>query len=592
MGEKIFDAYHNEVELTEEQKACLKYTGDRTLLVKGLAGSGKSFVLMQIAERYLKAYGHRQKNKVAFFTFQNTLVSSTREQLNVNAGEDEGVVVSTVNSYVKSIYEGLVSCRKAPKQVYPNTKKKDKDLPKRLHAVEMAINNHKKKHGDHRFHKLPYEFWLDEFDWMKDMNIGKDDSDAYFLYKRKGRGNKYRFRSMDYITAFQIYVLYLEYQEKSKQGDWADQPMFLIRNAHLISEEFKFEHILIDEAQDLSLAQMLALMTLIKDGGNMVVAMDANQKIHGKYWTTKLLGIESTTKKLTKSKRTTIQIDALAESVRSKNDEILSDDDKSVRAIPEDNGPMPRLVHLNNSVEEQKYVVSQVMKLQKANPKATIGIITAQNKYITTYGEWLASAGISHEVVKKDSTFSLVKPGVKIASAYGSKGLEFNFVIIPKFVEGNFPFSYCPDDEEEYVQYMIKMRNLVYVSMTRAKNMLIITWSGDKGSRFLADMDPKLYEKSESPFVVKKMVPPQQSVPHDKDEQNREGEGLVSFLQKKGLRLIDMRSRRGALWLIGGDELRPIILETEKLYGAKWVLRKGGGGSTGYVAGWYTKSKK
>lgn len=42
----------------------------------------------------------------------------------------------------------------------------------------------------------------------------------------------------------------------------------------------KFEHILIDEAQDLSLAQMTAIMMLYKK--DMVVAMDMNQRIFGK----------------------------------------------------------------------------------------------------------------------------------------------------------------------------------------------------------------------------------------------------------------------------------------------------------------------
>lgn len=174
----------------------------------------------------------------------------------------------------KTIYDELVRTGKAPRQSYPNTNRKDKDKPKRLKTVEMALNKHHTKYGKHRFHDLPYEFWLDEFDWMKDMNIGKDDLDAYILYKRKGRGNKYRFSSADYATAFQIFTFYLACQESTtpRQGDWADQPMFLIRNRHLIPDSYKFDHILIDEAQDLSLAQMTALMLLYRKDGDMIVA--------------------------------------------------------------------------------------------------------------------------------------------------------------------------------------------------------------------------------------------------------------------------------------------------------------------------------
>ena len=65
MAEKLYDAYHQEIELTDEQQACLKYSGERTLMVKGLAGAGKSLVLMEFARKLLAKYGTDSKNKVA-----------------------------------------------------------------------------------------------------------------------------------------------------------------------------------------------------------------------------------------------------------------------------------------------------------------------------------------------------------------------------------------------------------------------------------------------------------------------------------------------------------------------------------------------
>ena len=609
MSEKLYDAYHQEIELTTEQQACLKYTGDRTLMVKGYAGAGKSLVLMAIAQKYLEKYGHFEKNKVAIFTFQNTLVSTTREFLHVNGGDEEGIVVSTVNSYIKSIYDELVRQGKAPRQSYPNSMRKDKDIPRRLKAVEMALNRHQTKYGKHRFHDLPYEFWLAEFDWMKDMNIGQDDLDAYILYKRKGRGNKYRFSSADYATAFQIYTYYLAYQTTTGQGDWADQPMFLVRNPQLIPDSFRFDHILIDEAQDLSLAQMTVLMQLYKKNGDMIVAMDANQKIHGKYWTPKLLGIEATTKKLTKSMRTTKQIDNLAESVRCKNDKQLDEDDKNLRALPEREGPLPKLVHLDDQAAERKYVVELVKTYRKANPNMTIGIIAAKNSQIDLYSDWLTSANIKHEQVRKDSTFSMATPGVKVASAFSSKGLEFNVVIIPMFAEGFFPYKFTTDDEAEMEQYLIKMRNLVYVSMTRAKNILVISWWGDRGSRFIADMDPTLYETEGSAFKIKApatvsciktpsatptATPIAKPIPEAVISSSTEpsSTGLVTFLGKKGLEVIDKREKGGALWVIGGKELDPIIKETRKVFGALWTFSQNGGRATGNRTSWFTKCTK
>ena len=619
MADKIYDAYHQEIELTDEQQACLKYSGERTLMVKGLAGAGKSLVLMEFARKLLAKYGTDSKNKVAIFTFQNTLVSTTKEYLQVNGTSEDGVVVTTINSFIKEIYELLAKCGAAPFRKYPYAGKQG-DI-QRINNVKAAIRAHQTKYGKHRFHAIEPEFWIEEFDWMKDMNVWTDDMDLYLKIPRKGRGGKVRMSQADRVTAYQLYTCYCEHLDRTKQGDWADQTLFVVRHPELIPEGMKFEHVLIDEAQDLSLAQMTAIMMLYRK--DMVVAMDMNQRIFSKQWSAKQLGIETTTKKLTKSMRTTKQIDALAESVRSKNDGILADDDKSLRAIPERDGDIPELIHLEDAAAERKYVVNLIKSALTANDKITIGIIAAKNNQIPIYADWLASENISHEQVKKDSTFSMAKPGVKIASAYGAKGLEFDIVIIPMFAEGNFPYAFVPDDEEAFEQYMIQMRNLVYVSMTRARFKLYITFWGNKGSRFIADMDPELYRltgekpnikvpvfvqkntassSSEDGSIVVRNASKQEessvraasgTITKDTISKQTGAESeLVTFLKSKGIEVIDKRDKGGALWMVGDKSLDPIVQETKRKFGALWIFKAEGGMATKRRPSWYTKSTK
>lgn len=604
MNEKIFDAYHREIELTKEQQACLKYTGDKTLMVKGLAGAGKSVVLMTIAKKYLEKYGRDSKNKVALFTYQNTLVSTMREFLLVNGQSDDGVVVSTVNSYVKEIYDIWVKNGIAPKRKYPTND--DAGKTTRLSNVKKAISIHQTKYGKHRFHDVDLEFWLEEFDWMKNMNIWKEDLDSYLVMPRKGRGGKIRMSSSDRVTAYQLFVTYCNHLEATNQGDWADQTLFLIRHANQIPQDKKIDHILIDEAQDLSLAQMIAIMHIYNS--DMVIAMDMNQKIHNRFWTPKLLNIDSTTKKLTKSMRTTMEIEALAESVRSKNDVHLSDDDKSDRAIPERSVKVPTIVHLDSKASERKYVVNLIRQYIHDNPKITIGLIAATNKQIKYYSEWLTSEDIEHEQVKKDSTFSIAKPGVKIVTSFGAKGLEFDCVIIPNFAEGYFPFGFYTDDQDAMDEFIIKMRNLVYVAMTRAKYYLTITFYGNKGSRFLKDMDPSLYEWVGEPFFPSENISTKSEIGEKNfnSESDRaldddtvkitstsESSGsLTEFLRNKGLEVIDKRSKGGALWVVGDKGLDAILKESKKLFGALWIYSEKGGGATKHRSGWFTKSAK
>lgn len=608
MGDKILDIYKQEIELTSEQKACLKYTGDRTLMVKGYAGAGKSLVLMAIAQKYLERYGREAKNKVAFFTYQNTLVSTMRDFLKVNGQPEDGVVVSTINAFVYEIYTILAKNGSAPRRKYPVTGKTGEE--QRLDNVKKALSGHQSKYGKHRFHDLDPQFWLEEFDWMKEMNVWKDDLDFYLTLPRRGRGSKVRMSASDRVTAYQIYIYYCDYLDRVGQGDWADQTLFIVRHPELIPPEMKFDHVLIDEAQDLSLAQMTAVMLLYKK--DMSVAMDMNQKIHSRYWTPKLLGIDTTTKKLTKSMRTTVQIEALAESVRSKNDANLSDDDKSQRAIPERTGKIPRIIHLDDQAAERKYVVNLAKQYTKENPKLTVGIIAAKNSQIKVYSDWLTSEGVPHEQIKKDSTFSMAKPGIKVVGAYGAKGLEFNCVIIPMFAEGFFPYKYTTDDQEVMAEYLIKMRNLVYVSMTRAKNLLTITFWGSGGSRFIADMDPNLYEWEGKPFTPPKIRPLDKpstgtgtgtytgtsgnsitagTTPGDTVTGNKKG-SLSAFLKAKGLEVIDKRDKGGALWVVGDKSLDPILKESRKQFGSLWTYSERGGMATKHRPAWFTKSEK
>lgn len=131
---------------------------------------------------------------------------------------------------------------------------------------------------------------------------------------------------------------------------------------------------------------------------------------------------------------------------------------------------------------------------QKSN--ISIGIIAGRNLQIKTYAAWMTDAGIPHEIIQRDTTFSMAKPGVKIVNVFNAKGLEFTRVIIPQFIEGNFPYRFQSDDEEEMQAFLAKSRNLIYVGMTRAKYSLDIVYSGDNGSRFIGEMDETLYESS------------------------------------------------------------------------------------------------
>ena len=584
MNENLCNPLGENISLTDEQDACLKYNGSKTLVVKGLAGSGKSLVLMALAKRYLEATCDEEKS-VAVVTFQNTLADTMRETLEKNSRHSNKACVSTVNALLSKVYSQLANAGDAPKRKhFP----KDKDVDICGKFIEEVLKQHRELYGRHRFHSIDTEFWKEEFAWMKNMNIWSENAEQYIASKRKGRGNRYRFSKSDYDTAFQLFRMYCEKIESKGYADWEDQALYLIRHSELVTDSMKFKYVLIDEAQDLSLAQLKALMVICKK--DMIIAMDANQKIHDKYWTPKMLGIEATTQNLTKSMRTTIQIDNLAESVRSANDNAIDANDTSVRAVPDRAGVLPKLVHFDEPQEEEKYVIQHIRALLAGNPNMTIGIIAARKKALFKFSKWLADANIPYEKIDKDSSFSMLSSGVKLVTAYGSKGLEFNAVIIPNFMEGSFPYHKDFDDEEEEREFLIRMRNLAYVAMTRAKNMLVITWYGNKGSRFIEDMNPDLYETEGTPFNIRKKAITQTDnyeTPEPEKSEEKDAMTLPEFLTSNGVQILDERDNGGRLWVFDAGNAKDVIHDSRSKFGIQWIYKRNGNIKTNYKAAWY-----
>lgn len=602
---EIVNNYGDEIKLTSEQEACVDYLGDRTLMVKGYAGAGKSVVLQAAAKQFMEKYTRDKNNGVLFLTFNKALCSATKEMLDNNGDKSDYIRISTLDSFLYDVYKHIG----APSFKIINKEKNNKSTSEQQkythkYFIERALKEHENQYGHHRFHNVDIDFWKDEFLWMKEMNVTSEDRAYYLSLQRRGRGGKVRMNSADRMVAFQLFTYYEAETKKAGYGDWIDYALYIIRHPEIILDEYKYDFVLIDEAQDLSLAHMMAAVMFVKN--RMVVAMDANQRIYSKNWTPKQLGIESTTKKLTKSMRTTIQIDNLAESVRKHNDDTVDEDDRMLRAIPERSGQLPEVAHFASLDEEKKYVISIVKQVLKTSSKCSIGIIACMNKQLKFYGGWMTDAGVHSEIIDGDATFSMRTPGVKICNVYNAKGLEFDVVIIPQFQEGYFPYDRKFDNEEDRLLFITKARNLAYVAMTRAKQVLYITYNGSKGSRFIGEMDKELYKgvgditwyggtsgqiKKVTPEKIKPTLPPviKKPVTSVGDYKN-----LTDYFHSKGLEVVDKRIHGGALWVAGTkSEIDIYVREVGKLFGAFGnYVDAGKSKALKLKAGWFTKSQK
>jgi len=601
------NAYNESITLTEEQEKCLNYhAGEKTLMIKGYAGAGKSLVLQANALKYINMYPEGSRDhKIAVFTYTNALTTVTRELLDANVGGKE-IVTSTLDRYLADVYKAMGGPYK--KMYYGEIRQSN---------IKQAILVHEKQTSAHRLHKLPLKFWEEEIDWMKGMNVTPDDWEYYISIPRKGRGTAVRMTRLDREVAFEIFSAYCEINDSKGCGDWSDFALYINRKlkkysdakakgedvSYPIPSHLMFDMVLVDEAQDLSLAQMLAVMGLYNKA--MMIAMDAHQRIYAANWTPKQLGIDTKTEWLKKSMRNTVEIDALAESLRKRNEFILGADEKEKRAIPFRHGDKPIICGFNIFSEEKTFVISQIKEWLSESSEIRIGLICATKRQVEDFSAWCSDAGIYHEIIKKDSTFSMKTPGLKILNAYNAKGLEFFRVIIPEFAEGYFPFKIRTDDPDEIELALVQYRSLAYVAMTRAQESLVITFSGNHPSRFISEMDDSLYEKSGNnkkaatlirQASVGNIVKNTESIPEEDSNSNSGDIDLISFFNNKGYKCVDKRKAiGGCLWVIGSrEELTPVIREAKKIFGdlGENNFSEHGGRATDHSPAWFITSNK
>lgn len=477
---------NEKIELTEEQKTCVNYIGDKRkdLVIRSVAGGGKSLVLLQRAMNFLKeAKIAGQKNAVAVFTYNHVLANYLKEWMQLSLEDNDYIMVGTLHEYLNTVYNKMPGV-KLGNSAYAKVKE---------NCLKEVLSEYAKTKSNDKYKKWGIDFWADEFTWMHNMDIfDEPDWGLYRDMAREGRGHVHPMNRDDRRAAFEMFCHYQSKLREKKlfdDGPSGDERiLYLTHTLPNIPEQLKFDHVLIDEAQDQTLAKIIAAKKLAKL--DVTICMDANQRIYEGRWLFKQAGIEPTSKKLSYPFRCTRQIDALAESLKAHNQSEIASEDNTSHATPVAKGEKPEIISCGNEEEEKKYVTALIKKWLADDPIHNIGVLCYKNVAVEKVGSWLSEAHIDFEIIKntKDVHYSIKKPGVKLCTIHTSKGLEFMRVILPQFYQGMIPQAWALRDEESLMQ----QRNVAYVGMTRAMHQLVIVYNGRR-SIFIDEMDPNLY---------------------------------------------------------------------------------------------------
>ncbi|PQD94302.1 hypothetical protein CYL18_14785 [Pradoshia eiseniae] len=463
------------VTLTPVQMDAVDSKGEH-ILVKGVPGSGKTTVLMMKLQNIIEK---DTDSKILFITYNKTLQSYIKEYLQeelVGRGiryDSTNIQISTYHSWARGILSKL-----------------GYDKPPEQKAIFDAF--YKGLTGTHRFYNNEKykKFLIEEFNWIK--NKGIQSFKEYKEIKRTGRGTA--LQAADRQKVYEILEKWDACLKRKNRYSWSDYANVLNRHIKEANEKFHYDYIFIDEAQDLAEIQLITLRKSAHKG--LVVAADLGQKIYKTDFTWKSVGINvlgGRTKVLNGAFRSTKEIMDLANSLLQ-HDSTLSEEDLYQEYDAEKSGMLPSVLEAksfkfeNNLVAEIIKEIQHQSKLDGWDP--IIGVLVFEHYKLDNWRKSLYINKLPSEIIHEDKG-SVLTPGIKVLTMHGAKGLEFDYVIITGLSE-KFPYTKNLLDDE-MKQNIDIYRRLLYVSMTRAKENVYLTYKG-KPSIYIGELDKNLYE--------------------------------------------------------------------------------------------------
>jgi superfamily I DNA/RNA helicase len=555
------------VELTPKQQEVVNFPDEGDLLVRGIPGAGKSTVLLARAHKQHKALlAQGRNNQVIVVTYSSRL----RQWMDylARACGAQPPRVYTFHQLAGDLLRDLVAKKK--------TIENDEQVEIINEVLEWARNRR-----NHRLLQQETRFWSEEIKWIKGRML---DRTSYISASRSGRGAEVRVTKADRDVVFDVYERYQHLLRERGLRDYDDYAIELIRCGDALKSR-KVRHVLVDEAQDLYPAQVMALTYIA--GKSLTLAADKAQNIFKTGFSWKELGINirgSRNKHLDGTFRSTRAIMAVAMELR--NREKTDDEDVSV-VLPDRQGERPKLFVLPNLRDEPDFVADMAVNMWRARPGDTIAIISRAYR-IFKFGKALAQRGCAYQNLDGRSD-GIGAPGIKLVSFHSAKGLEFDHVIVTGLEEGILPDKRANELEgEDRTDFLAGERRLLYVALTRAKLTATMV-AGTPASSFLHEISADHYDRGDTGAPFGPVQPAKAAAVAQIPTNSFDP---VAFFRHHKLEVVDQRGAGGSLWVVGGPGLTTLMNQIDREHGWRFAYSPGGGKSTRNRSGWYSSRKK
>jgi hypothetical protein len=436
--------------------------------VTGGPGTGKTVVALHRVKHLLT---RSPQSRILLTTYTNALVASLQENLALLLDGDRSLLdrveVTTVNAYAHGVVTRLDG--RAPS---PISDREERQLWQRV-VKKLS---------------LP---WTEQFlaQEYRHVILAQDlrDLSAYRAASRRGRGSALSPARREQLwPAVELFTSMLRGQGASTHLQ------VCARAAELLARSTPaFDHVVVDEAQDLHPAQWRVLRGAVAPGSDdLFITGDPHQRIYDAKVSLGSLGISVTgrTNRLRINYRSTEEILAWSTGILTPVavDDLGgegSDTLAGYRSLLHGRRP-----HVEGYRSEQEEVAALVERVEgwiaQGIRPSEIGVCARFNLLIDKVHDKLRAANVP--VVRVKNNPGPDDEGVRLATMHAMKGLEFRCVAVLGVTANAVPFAreVTPADVDvlQHDSDLLRERCLLFVACTRAREELAVSWSGSPSS--------------------------------------------------------------------------------------------------------------
>lgn len=303
----------------------------------------------------------------------------------------------------------------------------------------------------------------------------------YLRTPRPGRGVR-----LNRAARRAVWAVVSAYRAAALQNDTVDfAEAAMIAATHLErTRQVQVRHVLVDEGQDFKPCHWKLVRALTPMQGNDIfIVEDSHQRIYGHKVVLSHHGIKTQgrSRRLKLSYRTTAENLELA--VRILEGRRFTDSDGNSDSLDgylaARSGPQPRVKRFNSPAEELSFAARTLQGWigEGIDPEA-LAVLVRDTAGRTRVIEGLAENGVSVHPLDR----GVPRPGAPVAlTMHRAKGTEFARILVFGLSATSIPMGLDAYDYDaaEFEDAMLRERSLLYVAASRARDELVITYSGE-----------------------------------------------------------------------------------------------------------------